>query len=56
MLMRKVHGKQLRGVHLRSADYFVLDLMAQNMEDRQMYQVLEVKYSTFSLLRFKIYS
>lgn len=42
MLMRKVHGKQLRGVHLRSADYFVLDLMAQNMEDRQMYQVLEV--------------
>ena len=42
MLMRKVHGKQLRGVHLRAADYFVLDLMAQNMEDRQMYQVLEV--------------
>ena len=42
MLMRKVHGKQLRKVHLNAADYFVLDLMAQNMEDRHMYQVLEV--------------
>lgn len=41
MLMRKVHGHQLASVHLTSGEYFVLDLMVQNMEDRQMEQVLE---------------
>ena len=40
--MRKVHGQQLATLMLTSSEYFVLDLMAQNMEDRQMYQVLEV--------------
>lgn len=39
MLMRKVHGHQLASVHLTSGEYFVLDLMVQNMEDRQMEQV-----------------
>ena len=42
MLMRKVHGHQLRGVHLRAADYFVLDLMAQNLDARLFTQVLEL--------------
>jgi hypothetical protein len=41
MLMRKVHGPQLASVMLSSADYFVLDLMVQNMEDRQMEQVMK---------------
>jgi hypothetical protein len=41
MLLRKVHGQQLAKVMLTSADYFVLDMMVQNMEDRQMEQVLD---------------
>ena len=39
MLMRKVHARQLMSVSLTSADYFVLDMMVQNMEDRQKEQV-----------------
>ena len=42
MLMRKVHGKKLRIINLNAADYFVLDLVAQNMDDQEMYQVLDL--------------
>ena len=42
MLMRKVHGKKLRIINLNAADYFVLDLVAQNMEDQEMHQVLDL--------------
>ena len=42
MLMRKVHRKQLRIIKLNAADYFVLDLVAQNMDDQEMYQVLDL--------------
>jgi len=41
MLMRKVHGQQLATLMLTSSEYFVLDLMVQNMESRQMEMVLE---------------
>ena len=42
MLMRYVHGKQLREVHnLKAGDYFVLELMIQNMGDVQTDQVLD---------------
>ena len=36
MLMRKVHGQQLATLMLSASEYFVLDLMVQNMESRQM--------------------
>ena len=39
MLMRKVHGQQLATLMLTSSEYFVLDLMVQNMESRQMEMV-----------------
>ena len=56
MLMRKVHGKQLRGCgnYLKAADYFILDLMAQNMEDRQMVQVLDLIEKRIIALRQKV--
>ena len=42
MLMRYVHGKQLREVrNLEAADYFVLELMIQNLEDVMTDQVLD---------------
>ena len=37
--MRKVHGQQLATLMLTSSEYFVLDLMVQNMESRQMEMV-----------------
>merc|ERR1712130_115028 len=40
MLMRKVHGQQLATLMLSASEYFVLDLMVQNMESRQMELVL----------------
>merc|ERR1712018_487023 len=40
MLMRKVHGQQLATLWLSASEYFVLDLMVQNMESRQMELVL----------------
>ena len=39
MLMRKVHGQQLATLMLSASEYFVLDLMVQNMESRQMEMV-----------------
>ena len=39
MLMRKVHGQQLATLMLTASEYFVLDLMVQNMESRQMEMV-----------------
>jgi hypothetical protein len=40
-ILLRVPGRQLRGVALSAADYFVLDLLVQNMDDRKMEQVLE---------------
>jgi len=51
MLMRKVHGRQLERTTLSAAEYFVLDLMMQNMEDRQKDLVLEAIEKKFSLKR-----
>ena len=43
MLMRKVHGQQLATLMLSASEYFVLDLMVQNMESRQM-ELVRAKY------------
>jgi len=43
MLMRKVHGQQLATLWLSASEYFVLDLMVQNMESRQM-ELVRAKY------------
>ena len=52
--MRKVHGQQLATLMLTSSEYFVLDLMVQNMESRQMemvsYNLMENEMVTTNFL------
>ena len=49
MLMRKVHGQQLATLMLSASEYFVLDLMVQNMESRQM-ELVRIKMIFFGTL------
>ena len=59
MLMRKVHGQQLATLMLTASEYFVLDLMVQNMESRQMEMVSKKtflgKYSKMKISNFCVH-